>query len=257
MELLQHGADPSLRNTEQKTALDVADPLTKPVLTGTDYKKDDLLEAARRWFGNHGFSSIDNDNCFTLKWERGETAGPADAAQCELPRERREEVDAVAPGCGLQQDQDCTAAAHPRCWCSRQGQGWLGATAQCLQLWPLWGHDMSKITKMAKKTIMCQRIKLQNYYKQNDNDNRKTTLWISRWQNYWSLMEQMWTQWTCGSSPPCMRLLANRGLRWKKTSQLKISFYEWNNKCMNQNDLEVSYLLSCIDMSKCAISRKR
>ena len=46
---LQHGADPSLRNTEQKTALDVADPLTKPVLTGTDYKKDDLLEAARRW----------------------------------------------------------------------------------------------------------------------------------------------------------------------------------------------------------------
>jgi len=45
--LLQHGADPSLRNTEQKTALDVADPLTKPVLTGTDYKKDDLLEAAR------------------------------------------------------------------------------------------------------------------------------------------------------------------------------------------------------------------
>ena len=160
MELLQHGADPSLRNTEQKTALDVADPLTKPVLTGTDYKKDDLLEAARRWFGNHRFSNI-NDNCFTLKWERGETSCPADAAQCELPRERREEVDAVAPGCGLQQDQDCTAAAHPRCWCSRQGQGWLGATAQCLQLWPLWGHDMSKITKMAKKTIMCQSIKIK------------------------------------------------------------------------------------------------
>ena len=50
---LQHGADPSLRNTEQKTALDVADPLTKPVLTGTDYKKDDLLEAARRYIENH------------------------------------------------------------------------------------------------------------------------------------------------------------------------------------------------------------
>ena len=29
--------------------MDVADPLTKPVLTGTDYKKDDLLEAARRY----------------------------------------------------------------------------------------------------------------------------------------------------------------------------------------------------------------
>ena len=36
-----------LRNTEGKTALDVADPLTRPVLAGTDYKKDDLLEASR------------------------------------------------------------------------------------------------------------------------------------------------------------------------------------------------------------------
>ena len=32
--------------------MDVADPLTKPVLTGTDYKKDDLLEAARRYVEN-------------------------------------------------------------------------------------------------------------------------------------------------------------------------------------------------------------
>ena len=32
--------------------MDVADPLTKPVLTGTDYKKDDLLEAARRYIEN-------------------------------------------------------------------------------------------------------------------------------------------------------------------------------------------------------------
>jgi len=45
--LLQHGADSTLRNTEGKTALDVADPLTRPVLAGTDYKKDDLLEASR------------------------------------------------------------------------------------------------------------------------------------------------------------------------------------------------------------------
>jgi len=45
--LLQHGADNTLRNTEGKTALDVADPLTKPVLAGTDYKKDELLEASR------------------------------------------------------------------------------------------------------------------------------------------------------------------------------------------------------------------
>ena len=45
--LLQQGADPSLRNTEGKTALDVADPVTRPVLSGNDYRKEELLEAAR------------------------------------------------------------------------------------------------------------------------------------------------------------------------------------------------------------------
>ena len=44
--LLQHGADPSIRNSEGKTATDVADLVTKPVLTG-EYKKEDLLEASR------------------------------------------------------------------------------------------------------------------------------------------------------------------------------------------------------------------
>ncbi|XP_016912474.1 poly [ADP-ribose] polymerase tankyrase isoform X3 [Apis cerana] len=44
--LLQHGADANIRNTEGKTALELADPATKPVLTG-EYKKDELLEAAR------------------------------------------------------------------------------------------------------------------------------------------------------------------------------------------------------------------
>ena len=44
--LLQHGADPNIRNTEGKTALELADSITKPVLTG-EYKKDELLEAAR------------------------------------------------------------------------------------------------------------------------------------------------------------------------------------------------------------------
>ncbi|XP_076678154.1 tankyrase isoform X3 [Andrena cerasifolii] len=44
--LLQHGADANIRNTEGKTALELADPVTKPVLTG-EYKKDELLEAAR------------------------------------------------------------------------------------------------------------------------------------------------------------------------------------------------------------------
>ncbi|XP_063992926.1 poly [ADP-ribose] polymerase tankyrase [Diachasmimorpha longicaudata] len=44
--LLQHGADPNIRNTEGKTALELAEPVTKPVLTG-EYRKDELLEAAR------------------------------------------------------------------------------------------------------------------------------------------------------------------------------------------------------------------
>ena len=35
------------RNTEGKTALDVADAATVPVLSGSDYKKEELLEASR------------------------------------------------------------------------------------------------------------------------------------------------------------------------------------------------------------------
>lgn len=44
--LLQHGGDPSIRNSENKTPLDIADPCVIPVLTG-EYRKDELLEAAR------------------------------------------------------------------------------------------------------------------------------------------------------------------------------------------------------------------
>ncbi|XP_014351008.1 poly [ADP-ribose] polymerase tankyrase-1 isoform X3 [Latimeria chalumnae] len=44
--LLQHGADPNIRNTDGKSALDLADPSAKAVLAG-EYKKDELLEAAR------------------------------------------------------------------------------------------------------------------------------------------------------------------------------------------------------------------
>lgn len=44
--LLQHGANPTIRNSEQKTPLDLADDNTRPVLTG-EYRKDELLEAAR------------------------------------------------------------------------------------------------------------------------------------------------------------------------------------------------------------------
>lgn len=32
--LLQHGADPNIRNTDGKSALDLADPSAKAVLTG-------------------------------------------------------------------------------------------------------------------------------------------------------------------------------------------------------------------------------
>ncbi|KAH9630579.1 hypothetical protein HF086_016083 [Spodoptera exigua] len=44
--LLQHGADPNIRNTEGKTPLDLADSATRPVLTG-EYCAADVLEAAR------------------------------------------------------------------------------------------------------------------------------------------------------------------------------------------------------------------
>jgi tankyrase len=53
--LLQQGADPTLRNSEGKTALDVADPLTRPVLSEADYRKDELLEVARSGENNHFF----------------------------------------------------------------------------------------------------------------------------------------------------------------------------------------------------------
>lgn len=44
--LLQHGANLNIRNSEQKTPLEMADDTTRPVLTG-EYRKDELLEAAR------------------------------------------------------------------------------------------------------------------------------------------------------------------------------------------------------------------
>lgn len=44
--LLQNGADTASVNSEGKTPLELASPPTKPVLAG-EYKKDELLEAAR------------------------------------------------------------------------------------------------------------------------------------------------------------------------------------------------------------------
>ncbi len=44
--MLQHGANATIRNSEQKTPIDLADDATRSVLTG-EYHKDELLEAAR------------------------------------------------------------------------------------------------------------------------------------------------------------------------------------------------------------------
>jgi tankyrase len=44
--LLQNGADVYIHNADGKTAIDLADPSVKSVLTG-DYRKEELLEAAR------------------------------------------------------------------------------------------------------------------------------------------------------------------------------------------------------------------
>ncbi len=44
--LLQNGADPSIRNSEGKSPLDLAHPTAKQVLLGS-HKKEELLEAAR------------------------------------------------------------------------------------------------------------------------------------------------------------------------------------------------------------------
>jgi tankyrase len=44
--LLQHGADPHIRNTDGKTAAEVADATARAVFTG-EYRKEELLEAAR------------------------------------------------------------------------------------------------------------------------------------------------------------------------------------------------------------------
>ena len=44
--LLQCGADAAIRNSDGKTALDLAEPTAKLVLSG-EYKKEEVLEAAR------------------------------------------------------------------------------------------------------------------------------------------------------------------------------------------------------------------
>nr|XP_046916564.1 LOW QUALITY PROTEIN: poly [ADP-ribose] polymerase tankyrase-2-like [Dermatophagoides farinae] len=62
--LLQKGADARLTNSESKTALELASPLVKPVLTG-DYRKHELLEAARNGYEEKVLSLLTplNVNC--------------------------------------------------------------------------------------------------------------------------------------------------------------------------------------------------
>ena len=69
--LLQNGADPYAVNSEGKTALDLSSSTTKPVLSG-EYKKDELLEAARN--GNEdkltGLLTPLNVNCHAADGRR-------------------------------------------------------------------------------------------------------------------------------------------------------------------------------------------
>lgn len=46
--LLQHCADPNIRNTDGKTALDLADPSAKAVLTG-EYRNGHLSYVCDQW----------------------------------------------------------------------------------------------------------------------------------------------------------------------------------------------------------------
>ena len=141
-------------------------------------------------FWRHG-KSLAFDDIWNLQWEWGETSCSADPPQCELSRQRWQEVDTLASGSWLQSDQDCSATAHPWCWCSRQGQGGIGAPAQCLQLWTLWGQKNVKIKKMTmihdirhpwKNKDKKNNVKEQQQNAHiNDNDSSKTI--NRRWCN--------------------------------------------------------------------------
>ena len=52
--LLQRGADSSIRNTDGKTALDLADPLSKSVLTGASNVMSEicLVFSRLRWYAH-------------------------------------------------------------------------------------------------------------------------------------------------------------------------------------------------------------
>lgn len=62
--LLQHGADLSLKNSDGKTALDLAVPSTRALLSG-DHRKEELLEAARSGSEERLLAVLDplNVNC--------------------------------------------------------------------------------------------------------------------------------------------------------------------------------------------------
>lgn len=48
--LLQHGADPNIRNTDGKSALDLADPSAKAVLTGEYLNSYSLFDVQNNLF---------------------------------------------------------------------------------------------------------------------------------------------------------------------------------------------------------------
>ena len=117
--LLQHGADPSIRNSEGKTATDVADLVTKPVLTG-EYKKEDLLEASR-YVQFHEIFANKNELIFNYYillfqiWKRRKIDVIVNSIKCELPCFGRSKIYSLTFGGWLQSNSNCSIASPARC----------------------------------------------------------------------------------------------------------------------------------------------
>lgn len=63
--LLQHGADPNIRNTDGKSALDLADPSAKGVLTGqsTSHFTENTCERCHEMIIKLAVSDVRNCGC--------------------------------------------------------------------------------------------------------------------------------------------------------------------------------------------------
>ena len=63
--LLQHGADPNIRNTDGKSALDLAEPSAKAVLTGQSVRLSVGRFSSGVFRGNRGGAAVGKQGC---KW---------------------------------------------------------------------------------------------------------------------------------------------------------------------------------------------